>query len=154
MCIRDSQNWGSYQYVSLKDIIRNFKLMYTGPDKVIDNVENHLIKFHAKQAIKQINYDGVKEVRAIEYVVGSNLKMMMPHDYVSWVRISLCRNGNLFTMKENRTPIISSSYLQDNDNDLVIDGEGSVIVSDKRLCLLYTSPSPRDATLSRMPSSA
>ena len=24
----------------------------------------------------------------------------------------------------------------------------------KRLCLLYTSPSPRDATLSRMPSSA
>ena len=27
-------------------------------------------------------------------------------------------------------------------------------LSDARLCLLYTSPSPRDATLSRMPSSA
>ena len=25
---------------------------------------------------------------------------------------------------------------------------------DSRICLLYTSPSPRDATLSRMPSSA
>ena len=25
---------------------------------------------------------------------------------------------------------------------------------DDRICLLYTSPSPRDATLSRMPSSA
>ena len=35
--------------------------------------------------------------------------------------------------------------------------EGVVIVPDERLdkfCLLYTSPSPRDATLSRMPSSA
>ena len=33
--------------------------------------------------------------------------------------------------------VLSSGYL--------VDGEG---------CLLYTSPSPRDATLSRMPSSA
>ena len=32
-----------------------------------------------------------------------------------------------------------------------MEGEGLVQVSD---CLLYTSPSPRDATLSRMPSSA
>ena len=28
------------------------------------------------------------------------------------------------------------------------------ICEDNGLCLLYTSPSPRDATLSRMPSSA
>ena len=27
-------------------------------------------------------------------------------------------------------------------------------ISDRNACLLYTSPSPRDATLSRMPSSA
>ena len=33
-----------------------------------------------------------------------------------------------------------------------IDGEG--IMDDLKACLLYTSPSPRDATLSRMPSSA
>ena len=31
---------------------------------------------------------------------------------------------------------------------------GEVIVSADTACLLYTSPSPRDATLSRMPSSA
>ena len=29
-----------------------------------------------------------------------------------------------------------------------------LFVTDKDFCLLYTSPSPRDATLSRMPSSA
>ena len=29
-----------------------------------------------------------------------------------------------------------------------------LIYEDKKGCLLYTSPSPRDATLSRMPSSA
>ena len=31
---------------------------------------------------------------------------------------------------------------------------GSLLSIDYKTCLLYTSPSPRDATLSRMPSSA
>ena len=34
------------------------------------------------------------------------------------------------------------------------DSGARVIVPARRTCLLYTSPSPRDATLSRMPSSA
>ena len=40
-------------------------------------------------------------------------------------------------------------------NDLGEDTYNSIInLSDPIACLLYTSPSPRDATLSRMPSSA
>ena len=35
-----------------------------------------------------------------------------------------------------------------------LNGDQGDIDSDDRNCLLYTSPSPRDATLSRMPSSA
>ena len=34
------------------------------------------------------------------------------------------------------------------------DDQPSLVISMPTLCLLYTSPSPRDATLSRMPSSA
>ena len=34
------------------------------------------------------------------------------------------------------------------------DGASSILVNSDSTCLLYTSPSPRDATLSRMPSSA
>ena len=37
---------------------------------------------------------------------------------------------------------------------LVIDPEGRVTVHGTHRCLLYTSPSPRDGLLSRMPSSA
>ena len=33
-------------------------------------------------------------------------------------------------------------------------GNGDFIVLDPKTCLLYTSPSPRDRTRSRMPSSA
>ena len=34
------------------------------------------------------------------------------------------------------------------------ESKSNVFDSDADICLLYTSPSPRDATLSRMPSSA
>ena len=44
----------------------------------------------------------------------------------------------------------------DNDQPVSILLNGSVTesIADSSSCLLYTSPSPRDATLSRMPSSA
>ena len=50
-------------------------------------------------------------------------------------------------------------YLKLNKNkeieDLSFEGEGCAIsLASASICLLYTSPSPRDATLSRMPSSA
>jgi len=35
-----------------------------------------------------------------------------------------------------------------------VKGDYHVLDREHRICLLYTSPSPRDATLSRMPSSA
>ena len=38
--------------------------------------------------------------------------------------------------------------------DVPDEGEAGQSTEDDRTCLLYTSPSPRDATLSRMPSSA
>ena len=39
---------------------------------------------------------------------------------------------------------------EDNDVEFSVSGDGNLV----KICLLYTSPSPRDATLSRMPSSA
>ena len=40
------------------------------------------------------------------------------------------------------------------DNVVVIQAEGDKKYGDQNTCLLYTSPSPRDRTRSRMPSSA
>ena len=40
------------------------------------------------------------------------------------------------------------------DKQACIDDVGLELDAETEICLLYTSPSPRDATLSRMPSSA
>ena len=51
-----------------------------------------------------------------------------------------------------------SNYITDYPQDLYIydhlTKEEAPLISYDWFCLLYTSPSPRDATLSRMPSSA
>ena len=49
--------------------------------------------------------------------------------------------------KHGRTPIVVSE-------EIVAKMKAGSVIIDVSICLLYTSPSPRDATLSRMPSSA
>ena len=44
----DDANWGSYQYVSLADIVNNFMLMYQGNHELINNIEIVLLLNLAK----------------------------------------------------------------------------------------------------------
>ena len=68
---------------------------------------------------------------------------------------------NLDSLVDENMGILNTAF----DESVVFEKEGKVMLSDlnpllpdlfKKYsdCLLYTSPSPRDATLSRMPSSA
>ena len=54
----------------------------------------------------------------------------------------------------NSPPPIIKSLQPVMDQCLMIKGISGVPITPFKGCLLYTSPSPRDATLSRMPSSA
>ena len=37
----ENANWGSYQYVSLYDIVNNFMLMYAGNHSLVNNEERY-----------------------------------------------------------------------------------------------------------------
>ena len=47
-----------------------------------------------------------------------------------------------------------ASAVNKNTTDLTLAEERKLIQAGYKICLLYTSPSPRDRTRSRMPSSA
>ena len=83
------QNWGEYQYVSLHDIVNDFMLMNVGPDKLVDNVKRYEVLYYAKDAVKELNFDAMRNIKVIELNVGDNLKMILPPDYVDYIRISL-----------------------------------------------------------------
>ena len=122
-----NSNWGSYQFVSLDDIVTNFMLMYVGNDKLINNVEKYNILFHAKRGIQELNYDAMKEIKMLELSVCDQLRYVLPPDYVNWVRISIYQNGVLMPLTENIQTNWSSSYLQDNDCKILFDENGNIL---------------------------
>jgi hypothetical protein len=72
----EDANWGSYQYVSLADIVNNFLLMYQGNHEIINNINRYKILFHAKRAIQELNYDAFKEIKALELNVCDSLRFV------------------------------------------------------------------------------
>ena len=78
----ENANWGSYQYVSLQDIITNFELMYAGNHSLVNNEERYKILFHAKRAIQELNYDAFKEIKILELNVCKTLRFVLP--FVAW----------------------------------------------------------------------
>lgn len=120
-------NWGSYQYVSLQDIVNNFLLMYSGNHSLVNNEERYKILFHAKRAIQELNYDAFKEIKVLELTVAESLIYILPSDYVNWVRISLYKDGWLRPLTENIQVLSSNAYLQDNQGLLLFDQNGNVL---------------------------
>lgn len=121
------ENWGSYQYVSLEDIVNNFMLMYVGNDKLINNVQRYNVLFHAKRGIQELHYDAMKETKIVELNVCNDLKIVLPNDYVNWVRISMYKDGLLRPLSENIQTNYATSYLQDNNCNVLFDIDGNVL---------------------------
>tara|TARA_R110000744_G_scaffold203446_3_gene322288 strand:+ start:2631 stop:3551 length:921 start_codon:yes stop_codon:yes gene_type:complete len=120
-------NWGSYQYVSLEDIVNNFMLIYQGNHEIVNNLNRYQVLFHAKRGIQELNYDAMKEIKILELQVCDQLRYVLPQDYVNWVRISLMENGMLFPLTENIQTNWSGAYLQDNDCRILFDIDGNVL---------------------------
>ena len=123
----EDANWGSYQYISLQDIVNNFLLMYSGNHSLVNNEERFKVLFHAKRAIQELNYDAFKEIKVLELTVPDMLRYILPSDYVNWVRISLYKDGWLRPLTENIQTLSSKAYLQDNTGRILFDQFGNAL---------------------------
>ena len=81
------ENYGSYAYIKLNDIINNFIVAYVGDDKLIQKVNRTDIIFHAKRATQEFSYDVLKSVNSVEFTIPSNLSVPIPQDYVNYVNL-------------------------------------------------------------------
>lgn len=123
----DDVNWGSYQYVSLADIVNNFMLIYAGNHELVNNANRYQVLFHAKRAIQELNYDAFKEIKVLELSVDSQLRFVLPSDYVNWVRISMYNDGYIFPLTENIQVNSADAYLQDNSGKILFDQNGNIL---------------------------
>jgi hypothetical protein len=81
-------NYGSYAYISLKDVINNFMVAYVGTGKLIGNVKRTDVIFHAKRSLQEFSYDTLRSIKSQELSIPPSLSIVLPQDYVNYVRLS------------------------------------------------------------------
>ena len=90
---------GSYEYTKLDDIVNNFLIAYVGEGKLIPSVKRTDVIFHAKRGLQEFSYDTLKSVRSQELTVPDSLSIIIPQDYVNYVRLAYADNmGVLHTI--------------------------------------------------------
>ena len=127
------ENWGSYQYVTLKDIVNNFELIYAGNHELINNENRFKILFHAKRGIQELNYDAFKEIKSLELQVYDDLRFVLPADYVNWVKLYLLKDNVLRELTENIQVQSAVSYIQSATASFTYDGDGNATEVDSTL---------------------
>lgn len=82
------ENYGSYSYITLDDLINNFMIAYVGNGKLISSAKKTDVIFHAKRGLQEFSYDTLRSIKSQELTVPHNLNIVLPQDYVNYVRIS------------------------------------------------------------------
>ena len=84
----DSDSWGSYQFTSLGHIISGFMISPVGEDKIISKIKRADVQYHAKRGLQELNFDTFKSYKAQEIEIPSSLTMILPQDYVNYVKLT------------------------------------------------------------------
>jgi len=126
---------GGYQFISLTDIINNFRIAYVGEDKIISKINRADIKFHAMRGIQELSYDTFRSCKTLELEVPPNLLLPIPHDYVEYVKLTWTDSaGHCHTIQSCKTcPKDPLSYKQHKEDDRSGKGlyeHGDIVVGD------------------------
>ena len=59
----DGNDYSSYQFTSLENIINNFMATYVGADKILSKTHRSDISFHAHRAMQELSFDTFKSCK-------------------------------------------------------------------------------------------
>jgi len=126
----NNEGFGNYQFTSLENIINQFIISYVGEDKIISKIKRSDVQFHAMRALQELSFDTFKSTKSQEIEVPPNLSMVLPQDYVNYVKLVWSddagvehviyptnKTSNPFSIKQNS----DGTYDFDTDNDSIYD---------------------------------
>jgi hypothetical protein len=133
------ENYGGYAYTTITDVVNNFIVGYVGENKLIPNIKRSDIIFHAKRGLQEFSYDTLKSVKSQELTIPPSLSIIIPQDYVNYVRISsidalgvkhIIYPANNLTISPYETPLQDAQGQPTQDN-FAENLEGTSITVDR-----------------------
>ena len=128
-------NYGSYIYISLDDIINNFIVAYVGAGKLISSAKRTDIMFHAKRGMQEFSYDTLKVIKSQELNIPPSLSIIIPQDYVNYVKCSWVDDAGakhiIYPTRVTSNP--TELPIQDNTGEPTQDQDGSNLLSQQSL---------------------
>tara|TARA_R100001591_G_scaffold118026_2_gene139141 strand:+ start:895 stop:2370 length:1476 start_codon:yes stop_codon:yes gene_type:complete len=134
----DPNSWGNYQFISLREIIDQFMVVYVGEEKIISKAKRLDVAFHAQRALAELSYDVFRSCKSHEILVPNTLCMTLPQDYVNYRKISWVDNAGIKhriypTNCSTNDP--SSSPYQDDEGDFEFQVEATFTANQRYLYL-------------------
>ena len=118
-------NYDSYSYIKLNEIINNFQVAYVGTGKLIPSCKRTDIIFHAKRGLQEFSYDTLKSIKSQELNIPPSLSVVIPQDYVNYVKASWIDSlgvkrpiypANNLTINPGAMPLQDSEGVPTQDN--------------------------------------
>ena len=128
-------NYGSYIYISLDDIINNFIVAYIGAGKLIPSAKRTDIMFHAKRGLQEFSYDTLKVIKSQELTIPPSLSLAIPQDYVNYVKLSWIDDAGakhiIYPTRVTSNP--TELPIQDNTGQPTQDQAGANLLSQQSI---------------------
>ena len=118
------ENYGSYSYTSLNDVINGFIATYVGEHKLIGDVKRTDVIFHAKRGLQEFSYDTLKSVKSQELTIPPSLSVTIPQDYVNYTNICYIDAAGV------KHPIYPANNLTTSPYEVPLQDEGGQPTQD------------------------
>jgi hypothetical protein len=125
------ENYGDYQFTTIKDVINNFIISYVGEGKIISKIKRTDVLFHAMRGIQEFNFDILPSNKAVEIEVGPQLYFVLPQDYVNYVKLTWNDNGVeriIYPTSKTSNPL---PILQDHNYEYLFDQQNREILESQ-----------------------
>ena len=118
------ENYGTYQYIKLGDIIDNYMVGYVGDGKILQSAKKSDVLFFAKRSLQEFSYDTLKSIKSQELTIPESLQLVMPQDYVNYVNLSwIDRHGV-------KRPLYPNNNLTTNPYSKLLQDEKGIPTQD------------------------
>lgn len=127
----EGEEHGDYQYVTFSSLVQDMVEDSLDQDSYLKNTARSQIIKWLKRGIRVMNFNALNAPKLLELTLPPSLTMVLPVDYVDWIRISrVDENGYLYALGENKNMNIAVAYLQDNEYEILFDNGGNPLLAN------------------------